>query len=411
MSVQSCRVRFSARLAALTSCAALFACGCGLANGGLGDTVEADGGGGIPGSQDATAAEFVDGTVNVGDDAAPSKDATTATSDAPNGDDAAPVEAGSDSCASNVEVCNNGIDDNCNGLVDCADPECGPAKWQCTTQAVPAGWTVVEYVSSSAPPAGCDTSYASSSTVYEGPFSTTTCPCECTVGTAGSCDNGSFGVILSNPSQKCPGPATNYPAGGGACEPTTPPGYTPGAGAKQQITPVPYTPGTCQPAGGTPTPPPVPANGHVCAEAVPSGAGCANNGACVPAVQSGYSLCIEKASPGGAIACPPGFGNVHDVGNSITDSRTCSTCECGTPTGQCNGAMVTLFTGAQCDGGTATVQANGACDDVTVSTTATNPTFAAYEYSASVANELCGQGASTASGSVALTNPSTICCQ
>jgi hypothetical protein len=30
----------------------------------------------------------------------------------------------STACASSIEICNNGIDDNCDGLIDCADPQC-----------------------------------------------------------------------------------------------------------------------------------------------------------------------------------------------------------------------------------------------------------------------------------------------
>jgi hypothetical protein len=36
-------------------------------------------------------------------------------------------------CAGKVEICNNGVDDNCNGLIDCADPECLSAP-NCVTQ-------------------------------------------------------------------------------------------------------------------------------------------------------------------------------------------------------------------------------------------------------------------------------------
>ena len=36
-------------------------------------------------------------------------------------------------CAGTVEICNNGVDDNCNGLIDCADPQCANAP-NCANQ-------------------------------------------------------------------------------------------------------------------------------------------------------------------------------------------------------------------------------------------------------------------------------------
>jgi hypothetical protein len=52
-----------------------------------------------------------------------------------------PVEASAvpDSCVPMPEDCTNGIDDNCNGLIDCADPACTGMGYQCAP-AFPAGW-------------------------------------------------------------------------------------------------------------------------------------------------------------------------------------------------------------------------------------------------------------------------------
>ena len=38
------------------------------------------------------------------------------------------------------EICDNGLDDNENGLIDCADPECKNSGWSCVTS-IPDGWT------------------------------------------------------------------------------------------------------------------------------------------------------------------------------------------------------------------------------------------------------------------------------
>jgi hypothetical protein len=51
-------------------------------------------------------------------------------------------DAAHDACVvlSATENCTNGIDDNCNGLVDCADPECAPQGYGCVPE-WPSGWT------------------------------------------------------------------------------------------------------------------------------------------------------------------------------------------------------------------------------------------------------------------------------
>ncbi len=50
--------------------------------------------------------------------------------------DAAPVDTidmavAIDACVPTAEVCNGGTDEDCNGMVDCADPACGPTPYCC----------------------------------------------------------------------------------------------------------------------------------------------------------------------------------------------------------------------------------------------------------------------------------------
>ena len=70
----------------------------------------------VLGTTDATASDVV-----TTPDANPD---TGAEGDASSGGDGATLDAAdaSDACGS-VEICNNGIDDNCNGLIDCANPD------------------------------------------------------------------------------------------------------------------------------------------------------------------------------------------------------------------------------------------------------------------------------------------------
>src|SRR5580658_7572719 len=70
-----------------------------------------------------------------GGDAAADADATNdAPSDSPLVSDHA-----ADSCSMG-EDCANGMDDDCNGLADCADPACQSAGYACETPA-PTGWS------------------------------------------------------------------------------------------------------------------------------------------------------------------------------------------------------------------------------------------------------------------------------
>src|ERR1700678_3969885 len=46
-----------------------------------------------------------------------------------------------------IEDCTNGMDDNCDGLVDCADPECSGdgGAYSCTALPTEMGWSLVAF--------------------------------------------------------------------------------------------------------------------------------------------------------------------------------------------------------------------------------------------------------------------------
>jgi hypothetical protein len=81
------------------------------------------------GSNDADA----DGTIDQdsGDASPDSRPMTDAPSDAPD-------SPSGDGCRSIPENCTNGVDDNCDGKIDCADPECVTAGFVCVTSY--SGW-------------------------------------------------------------------------------------------------------------------------------------------------------------------------------------------------------------------------------------------------------------------------------
>ncbi len=126
------------------------------------------------------------------------------------------VDTGGPDACDSVEICNNGIDDDCNGLVDCADPAC-TAGWTCTAAPVPSGWSVVSYAQSSRP--ACPAGYGTPADVVEGPIGApATCGCTCNVTTAGSCESGQFSVS-GNLGPTCGIGAVNSQGNGGACSP------------------------------------------------------------------------------------------------------------------------------------------------------------------------------------------------
>src|SRR5580698_10770098 len=72
------------------------------------------------------------------------------------------------------ENCTDGIDNDGNGLVDCADPACQPA-YTCVT--APAGWTIGAFLPSVAdqPGPSCPTGYAPSPLHVQQPAFSVTC--------------------------------------------------------------------------------------------------------------------------------------------------------------------------------------------------------------------------------------------
>ncbi len=424
--VQSSSVRY----VSLALAAGLAAVGCGLDSSGLqGDEagVSVEGGGSIPfdgGSDDATAAghdgpSAFDGssgrdvTLGGGDtgssDSGTETDSDAAMDTGETGPDATPVESGpsDDACAS-AELCNNGIDDNCDGRIDCADPECMPG-WSCTAAAVPAGgWSVVEYAENARP--ACPANYATSADVLEGPEgSPATCGCQCNVTTPGSCETGSFPVFVGSGAGCALLPSATNTGNNGACT-ALPIQYTPGGGAKFQINPLGYTAGSCTPAPNVTTGDAgAAAQGRACRDSEGTGGGCANGAVCAPVGGSDFAQCIMHT---GVTTCPPGFPTLHAVGAGLADGRGCSACSCGTATATCANAKMSLFTDGGCDdAGGITVPADGKCDDVPNGPGGGNPTYVAYEYAAQTQSEGCVATPGTPDGGVTLTQPRTICCQ
>jgi hypothetical protein len=327
--------------------------------------------------------------------------------DAADARDTSPPPDGSDGCASSVEICDNGVDDDCDGKIDCADPQC--SAWTCVGGPIPANWALAELTSSTT--SACSANYSGPPvTLYGGTFPAATCECSGTLATPGSCKSGTFTVSGNSATAPttCTGFSAPLSASNGAC--TAFMATTPMASQLIEVVPAPYTPGTCMPTP-TKTVPPIEPTGQSCALTGSGGGGCMNQGGagvCVPALSSGYDACIVR---GGILPCPTGIGFDHQylVGIGTDDTRGCSDCTSTGPTATCTNAELTLYTDSMCTTSGAVIQANSACAPIPVGGAGT-PTYTAEEYSAVVHDETCGASPVTPTGSVSVTGPLTYCC-
>lgn len=304
-----------------------------------------------------------------------------------------------------TEDCTNGVDDDCNGLVDCADPSCAMQGFACTAAAIPSGWALVAYSAKTRPV--CPTMYdAEQAIVSDVDGGTDTCGCTCSgtpgtcVGTAtyqgypNACSTGATGLNLAVNNGACGAVSTTITA-----THYYQLYYASTAQAQQ---------GSCSGAGKvTATPAPTFNAGATCAGPAQLGAGC-SAGVCAPATGTAFQACI--AHPG-SVACPT-FGFTQQILASTgtpgyVDGRSCGSCPCATSITCSTVSNVALFTNGTCSGGAA-YNINTGCQLANG-----NATIGSYEVAyASGGDPSCQPtGASAPTGSVKLdTNVETICC-
>ncbi len=309
-----------------------------------------------------------------------------------------------DGCAAK-ENCTNGVDDNCNGLVDCADPACTQAGFGCTAATIPAGWSLVAYSANKRPV--CPAGYGTESAIISNPTGAPdTCSCSCSgtpatcAGTAtyqafpNACTTGAVGVNLAIGNGACQGVSTSVTAGD----------FYQLYYASTAVT----QPGTCTGTGQIASAPaPTFTAGATCAAPPVLGGGC-TSGVCAPPTGTTFAACISHA---GGVACPT-FGftkqTLVSTGNpGWADKRTCGACPCGTSLSCSTVTSVALFGSGNCSGG-AVIGINTGCQQAGGSAG-----IGSYQVAYDVTgNAMCGPtGSSAPGGSVTLdTNTETICC-
>jgi hypothetical protein len=111
--------------------------------------------------------------------------------------------------------------------------------------------------------------------------------------------------------------------------------------------------GTCAPSANVATVPSVSAAtmGVGCQA---DSAGSCSTGTCAPQPSTPFlsKICVWKTGP--ASSCPAGFLDVHSY-NTVTDTRACTTCQCGTMQATC---VSWTFTLNVADGGTGQLSAS-----------------------------------------------------
>ena len=230
-------------------------------------------------------------------------------------------------CVPNAEVCNNGVDDDGDGQIDCADSDC--SSYVCAPNA-PAGWTGPVAVRDDL----SGTSPACSGPYLNNPFKGGR-QVNCPPYTCGACSCDATGIGCTTPDVTLW--SDNDPTCGGKSNTFPVPACKPVMGNFMTNAPAPIGAGTCGGSRGPDTKPGMSfaRTGLACSGAT-AGGGCPG-GQClpIPGAPLEGKLCIFHA---GDVTCPaPYSANKRVYYQNITDARTCTTCSCGMPV--CKGRL------------------------------------------------------------------------
>jgi hypothetical protein len=302
-------------------------------------------------------------------------------------------------CNGGAEDCANGKDDNCNGLIDCADPVCQGAGYTCTPPA-PTGWNgpVAWFTAAGDTIPSCAAPYVTQgSGGHEGLNAPAAqCSCGCTGPSGVQCNSVSVNYYSDTSCGSSSGSAglpTNFCVSNGS-----------GQSVAGQSTATSYN-GTC---GSSPTktiPPTSWTNSDaVCTYNAPTDTGGCNSGAlCMQQPPSGAhaKACVWQ---NGDVACPgAGYATKTTFYGGIDDQRNCSTCTCTASAGKCD-AQITVYTQPGCSSGSMLgISTDGVCHQFSG--------LSAIAGSISVTPGTCGAGGTGGpTGVASATGPVTVCC-
>ncbi|HMJ56934.1 MAG TPA: hypothetical protein VK540_32925 [Polyangiaceae bacterium] len=295
------------------------------------------------------------------------------------------------SCVSKPEQCFNNLDDDCDGVSDCADPDCAAVAVCEPVSGFTFGTTVD-------PAINCPSSFSGGGPVLQGALDPgsgcTGCGCtptttDCTpvslftYATQADClsrSNSNQSISIPQLTTGCTGVGFQLPWSG----------YTVDGSFNQKCS----TTGMAKlstPTWGSST--------KFCAAASSSSTGCSAGNVCVPK-PTGLA-CLLAAGP---VSCPGGF-TPQNLYTGYSDTRVCS-CSCTASGGNCNDVVINI-TGTlapTCDDFTGAYLGAGACGT-------TQYTQFGYKFSGSPTNPTACTTANDQQGSLTPTGQQTLCCR
>jgi hypothetical protein len=252
-----------------------------------------------------------------------------------------------------TEICDNGVDDDDDGLVDCEDEDCPGLACLPT---IPMGWEgpLVVHVGEEASSAECEAPWdvlaLTGASVYQA------APAECAACGCTAVQNVTCSPITVSyyDQSDCAGSVSSSQESTqvAGCQAFSSANVL--SASASLSTP---SGGNCSPTGGETTSVPAVTRDRVtvCRQSQPA---CTDG--CAPPAPAGFAnvACIAKP---GTDACPAGFGGPLVVYQSFVDTRGCASCSCGAPAGvACNGT-VQIHTLTACSSSFDTI-AYGECD-------------------------------------------------
>ena len=293
-----------------------------------------------------------------------------------------------------VEICDNGVDDDSDSLVDCEDiPEC--SAYTCTPDAPP-GWTGPATLAVDRP---CDRSWPAAGPAGGIGFSVgaSSCACACSAPVGQACSTG--GVILYS-SAGCVAAQAVYagllPAG--ICTNIPDVGVMSVLGGYLGV-----AGGSCAPVPTIDLPAPTFAHQGAVCQPAHAGAAC-RGGSCTPSPPPVSGACVFAM---GQLDCPARYPHQTLLYGGTEDTRGCTACSCGAPAGSfCQGATY-LYADSACAAQYGPISNDGSC----VSFTGIAPMGSLLVVATSAPlGGACAASGSSPTGAAVPTAPVTVCC-
>ena len=311
-----------------------------------------------------------------------------------------------------IEICTNGIDDDFDNLVDCADPDCSPG-FTCVP-AVPRGWqgptALFQATGDRLPtcPVGSSVQIAAAAGISAAPPDCASCLCGPAEGTVCQVSRLRF---HAGPS--CSGQSSTLTIASGVCQ-----GFLLGTVNAASVSWDAANPagGACVPGtDGSSTIPPVELDAQALAcGSSELGSGC-SGGVCAPRPPPRFraGACIFRS---GQQVCPAGsYSERFLYYDDVIDTRDCVDCACSSPSGaRCTGSL-TLATNLSCTADLITLNAPGVCSRLPPDTSPPEPPYLQsrsvfYDDGPPVGGS-CSSSGGGPTGSAFLEDPITFCCE